>query len=72
GLGSVGTIYGWRLQHSGLFNIYALCRSNYEKARDYGIDIDSLHYGKDVFRPSKVFRDIKDAVASVPARSFDY
>ncbi|RCH81650.1 hypothetical protein CU097_002872 [Rhizopus azygosporus] len=67
GTGAVGAIYSWRLGQSS--EITAVCRSNYQAVKDNGFDIESVKFGKDVFRPHDVVRNVSECVTSKP---FDY
>ncbi|KAI9470535.1 MAG: 2-dehydropantoate 2-reductase [Benjaminiella poitrasii] len=69
GTGAVGAIYSWRLSKS--CHVTAVCRSNYEAVKKNGFDIDSVKFGKEIFRPNNVVRTVSEAITT-DTPSYDY
>lgn len=67
GLGGVGAVYGWILEHAGV-EVTAVCRSNYDVVKQEGITIRSKIFGSVQAKPRAVSTVI-DAAVHGP---FDY
>lgn len=68
GSGAIGTIYVYLLHKAG-YDITAVCRSNYEAAKNNGFKIDSERYGQGITFQPKVVRTPTEASSDGP---FDY
>lgn len=68
GSGAIGTIYVYLLHKAG-YDITAVCRSNYDAAKQNGFVIDSERYGKGIQFQPKVVRTPHEAASDGP---FDY
>lgn len=62
GFGAIGTLYGWLLSRSGKARISAVCRSNYDTLKEYGVDVESALYGEEKsWRPYRVLKTTEEA-----------
>jgi 2-dehydropantoate 2-reductase len=69
GSGAIGSIYAYLLLRSGC-EVTAICRSNYEAAKNGGFHISSALYGSDIHIEPKVVRTPSEAAAT--GTTFDY
>ncbi|KAH7378287.1 2-dehydropantoate 2-reductase [Pyrenochaeta sp. MPI-SDFR-AT-0127] len=69
GAGSVGTIYLWLL--SKVASTTAVCRSNYQVAKEEGFIINSSIFGQGIHFKPRVVRDCEEA-ASEGSEPYDY
>ncbi|KAL2671328.1 hypothetical protein Neosp_013910 [[Neocosmospora] mangrovei] len=67
GTGSIGAIFAYLLSKSiPDKNIYAVCRSNYDAAREHGFTIDSDLWGTGLSVRPRIVRSVEEAVESSP------
>lgn len=62
GLGGVGVIAAYALQQNPELEVSTIVRSDYERAVASGYDIDSVDFGKVNYKPSHIFKTVKEAV----------
>ena len=65
---AVGATFGWRLVQNPHVRVSVICRSNYERVKEDGLQMETTLWGHGVFRPHRVARTVSD-IQDVP---YDY
>jgi 2-dehydropantoate 2-reductase len=65
GAGAIGSFYGAALQAQGA-DVSAVCRSDYDTVREYGIRIESKRLGDRLFQPAQTLRSPADYAGGPP------
>lgn len=60
GTGAVGAIFGWRLAQHPDVRVSVVCRSNYERIKKHGVDMDTRLWGLGTFRPHRVVNSVSE------------
>lgn len=69
GSGGVGTIASVALEHSKLAEVTSVLRSDYEKVKEHGFEIQSIDHGNLVgWKPSYIAKSVQEAVNELESR----
>lgn len=68
GAGAVGATFGWRIVQNPHVRVSVICRSNYERVKKDGIQMNTKLWGRGSFRPYRVAK----SVLEVRDVSYDY
>ncbi|VUC26066.1 unnamed protein product [Clonostachys rosea] len=72
GMGGIGTVCAYSLEHGGLAEVTSVMRSNYAAATEKGIDMESVDFGHvKSWRPTNIVRSVPD-VSAQGISSFDF